>query len=57
VITEPPSIRPCCSDCGAEDAPHLGELRTTRVADGVVRDARVYRCTGCLAKRRAGVAA
>ncbi|GAB2695731.1 hypothetical protein [Kitasatospora kifunensis] len=36
-----------CADCGAKDAPHLGETKTTRIADGVVRDERVRRCTPC----------
>lgn len=37
-----------CIGCGTQKAPHLGEIRTTRVADGVVRDERVQRCTPCL---------
>ncbi|WP_327066919.1 hypothetical protein [Kitasatospora sp. NBC_01302] len=36
-----------CIGCGTQKAPHLGELQTTRVADGVVRDERVRRCTDC----------
>lgn len=40
-----------CADCGAPNAPHRGELTTTRVADGVVRDGRVRRCTHCHIKR------
>jgi hypothetical protein len=43
-----------CIECGAEDAPHLGENRTTRVADGVVRDERVHRCDSCQAAHRSG---
>jgi hypothetical protein len=41
-----------CTDCGSGDAPHLGELVTTRVGDGIVRDARVHRCTACQKNHR-----
>jgi hypothetical protein len=47
-----PGSGPC--DCGAERAPHRGERRTTRVADGVVRDEHVYRCTSCYLKHLRG---
>jgi hypothetical protein len=40
-----------CINCGAPDAPHLGETRTIRVADGVVRDDRTHRCTPCQCRR------
>ncbi|MCX4750880.1 hypothetical protein OG455_41100 [Kitasatospora sp. NBC_01287] len=40
-----------CINCGSPDAPHRGEIRTTRVADGVVRDQRVHRCTPCQVQR------
>lgn len=43
--------RPACVDCGAQNAPHLGEQRTSRFADGVVRDERVRRCTPCQVSR------
>lgn len=46
---------PC--DCGAPDAPHRGELRTTRVAPGVVRDERVWRCANCQRRHHAELAA
>ncbi|GAB2747512.1 hypothetical protein GCM10010442_78550 [Kitasatospora kifunensis] len=45
--------KPRCTDCGAQAAPHPGETRTTRVADGVVRDERVRRCTPCQQQYRA----
>ncbi|MBB4926304.1 hypothetical protein [Kitasatospora kifunensis] len=51
-MAELTSARIACIDCGGEDAPHLGENRTTRVANGVVRDERVRRCTPCQLKRR-----
>jgi hypothetical protein len=52
VITEPSSTKPSCTGCGSDDAPHRGELVTTRVADGIVRDEHVRRCTECQKKRR-----
>lgn len=42
-----PAEGSACTDCGTTDTPHLGELATTRVAIGVVRDERVRRCTPC----------
>jgi len=41
-----------CVDCSGGDAPHRGETITTRVADGVVRDTTVVRCTPCLKASR-----
>lgn len=52
----PPGTGPC-SDCGTPIAPHRGELRTTRVAPGVVRDERVCRCTDCHRRHQAELAA
>lgn len=43
---EPPSGTACVG-CGQPDAEHLGELRSTRVAEGIVSAARVRRCTPC----------
>ena len=41
-----------CIDCSGRNAPHRGETITTRVADGVVRDTTVARCTPCLKASR-----
>jgi hypothetical protein len=42
-----------CVGCGTPDAEHLGELRSTRVAEGIVSAARVRRCTPCQQIHRA----
>jgi hypothetical protein len=46
-----PGTGPCIG-CGNPDAPFRGELRTTPVTPGVVRDERVRRCTSCFAAHR-----
>lgn len=47
-----------CVSCGTEDIPlHRGETITTRVADGVVRDTTVVRCTPCLIASRQPIGA
>ncbi|MGF1428759.1 terpene synthase family protein [Kitasatospora sp. LaBMicrA B282] len=47
ILTTHQLASPRCIGCGAAGAPHLGETQSLRVADGVVRDVRVRRCTPC----------
>jgi hypothetical protein len=40
-------VDPPCTECGQRPGIHSGEPHTTRLADGVVQDKPVKRCTEC----------